>query len=226
MTKRFPAFFLVLSLLLTTVVSEAIERHIRYGDRYFVASVLMEVFGDKSQAIVDRHILSFPEVFGGACVLMEEIAIEDKELKKPQQVGSKFACRQSLPESKTSPFTRTPVSRNALVQRACEDLTANPQLLIRALAGAYPLQDRLDIISAVVLRFYPLIKRPRDFAQRVVEIFGPDEVDESMKPNFNLWLSQVMQVGSAPSLFNGKGQLGLYQKTVLNLCMSEEWQVP
>jgi hypothetical protein len=199
--------------------ADSIERHVRYGDRYFLVSVLTEIFGESVRPIVERHILEYPEVFGGPCSLMEEVVVEDSETKKPVDVGSKFGCRQSLPESKTPAFSRSEITRNAFMLRACEDIVSRGDLVREALVGTYALKDEVAVVSALALRFYPLLERSEEFSFRVIEALGQsEEKDPAEAVPESEWLPQIMAGRRAGE--------SLYEKALFNLCVSEDWQVP
>jgi len=98
----------------------------RFGDRFFLRSVLMHVFGPSAKPVVSEYIFNNGQVFGGPCDEYEQIRIGPSsfDLANPESFcpGSKVGSRLSQIPSEN-------VIRLGYMYRTCDELTANPVAL-------------------------------------------------------------------------------------------------
>ena len=94
----------------------------RLADRYYIKSVLLEVFGKQADAIIEKHIFQQGQIFGGACDEYEQIRIG------PNQSDLRFKDALCPNGNVGSRITLTPnesVLRLGHLYKACEQLVNN-----------------------------------------------------------------------------------------------------
>lgn len=113
----------------------------RLGNRYFVANVLIDIFGPASREIINEEILSKPMIFGGACSIMTSTD------RMSDDWGE--ACPRGLVDSKVAPFSNEKLQRMSIVEKTCLRLVQKE----KTLDFVYNRKNK-DVIDIIKL-FYP-----------------------------------------------------------------------
>ncbi len=174
-----------------------VEIGLRLGDRFFVQSVLVEIFGLNAKEITYKFIITPASSFGGPCDIYEQVRIgnnfdsfADKESICP---GGKFAA--------TLPMIGVPSAlRQGYVNQTCEVLTSNQKMVAYTLSRIFE-KNKIETPKNVTL-------------VRAFQFFYPEKTPSGKV------LEVLMEIGiNQPSVENR------WAKVLLALCIDPSWQV-
>lgn len=114
----------------------------RFGNRYFVANVLMDIFGPDSQEIINTEILSKPMIFGGACSIMTSTDRMSNDWID--------ACPRGLVDSKIGPFSNEKLQRMSIVEKTCLRLVQKESTL------NFVYNKKNTDVNNIIKLFYPV----------------------------------------------------------------------
>ncbi|MGZ6331442.1 MAG: hypothetical protein ACXWP5_02400 [Bdellovibrionota bacterium] len=136
----------------------ALTVHPRLGDRFYVESVLGDIFGPAARPITFKLIVTPASSFGGPCDIQAQVRVgpNPNDLADPHSAcpGGKFAA--------TLPMIGTPnMVRQGYVTRACEQLVASAPAMDHALGLLFGTQPPSQPEEASLLRAFQLFNPER-----------------------------------------------------------------
>ncbi|MBI3556003.1 MAG: hypothetical protein HY074_07055 [Deltaproteobacteria bacterium] len=127
--------FLSFGLLIAAFAAPTVTVKLRLGDRFFIESVLTDIFGPAATVTTTKYIFKPASLYGGPCDIYEQVRIG--------QGAQDFADpRGACPGGKTAASLLvvgvSSMLRQGYVTRACELLATQPATLEYALRRLFP----------------------------------------------------------------------------------------
>jgi hypothetical protein len=145
----------------------------RLADRRYIKKILQNVYGPKSNEIIDRNIWFKPETFGFPCDPNEEIWIKGK--KKKEVFNKEVKCPRGLMDAKVPISTSSSSLRTASLNKVCSILT-----------------NKLEVLS-------PIFRSAIFSNENIQKVYGAFYVFEKMD---DLKVQKIQKVLEGESLIN------------------------
>lgn len=178
---------------------------VRHGDKYYIMSVLEDVFGNEIRNYLQHSPVNNPRIFGGSCSLLEELYV--KKNGKLVNLKPMYSCENGISDSKLSEKPKNLLLRTSYMNSICLDLTSHIEVVKRGLIGSYVSNDKAYLTSRMIKKFYPLFDFSKMNVSNVIKI-----IDAKKISNKDIFMFDVPELDSY-----------LKQLSYL-LCLSEDWQ--
>ncbi|MGZ3691333.1 MAG: hypothetical protein ACXVAX_07505 [Pseudobdellovibrio sp.] len=181
----------------TEKAKQTVVARLRLGDRFYIESVLNEIFGPSIEPITNKYIYLPASSFGGPCDPYEQVRIGSTrtELAEPRSLCPEGKGAANLPVIPSSQMMR-----QGYIAQACREITDNLNAVNFALANAVksinnnaPVNEKN--VTDVFHLFYPT-KQP-----------SPEVVEALSKIN------------------SGKNETKTWSKILYTLCIDPAWQI-
>lgn len=173
------AFFLLIPAF--SFGAQSHTQRLRLGDRFFVQSVLLEIFGPQAAPITDKYIFEAAGSFAGPCDMYEQVRVGDLG-EDLDGLGRKLADPSTrCPAGKSAfhaPMFGTPsVVRQGASLRTCHELVKNPKTMDYALKNLFQGKKveapSEKMVEAAFMMFNPEKPAPKGLAEAFLHTRGP-----------------------------------------------------
>ncbi|MGZ3691812.1 MAG: hypothetical protein ACXVAX_09925 [Pseudobdellovibrio sp.] len=103
------------------MVEKPAEVSFAYADRYYIASVLEDVFGKAAQPFIRDYVLKNGNIFGGACDIYEQVRVEPEKYLNAESTR----CFNGKHEYAYPVRTKPSLLREAWTLKVCNSVVAN-----------------------------------------------------------------------------------------------------
>jgi hypothetical protein len=122
----------------------------RMGNKYYVNSVLENIYGPESKIILQKALLPYSDFFGGPCDPYEVVLS-----KKKGSSGTLYKCFNGMPDLRSHMISQPSTLRTMQMKNLCQKLSQDQKTLKFSLKVLNNVKEFKDKIQSYYHSFYP-----------------------------------------------------------------------